>query len=734
LSLTFDDLEQATAPYGDSDDSDVYKPFWAIADQGDEKVLNWLKFNLSNLKRKSIDRVEEYRSNVARYKNLYYYDLDQREGRNSRDFVSGSPINRRYQKVSANHLRDLVNARVARLTRFKPAIAVVPPTNENADELAASMAKRWIDYLWNKNKIEQLNARHAKNADLLGDSFIWPSWDPDKGPIDPDYLDDEEVQADIDGEDIKLDGKPRMGDVAFKLVRADYVHFEPKETYEDASYCFIEEYEATEALKKDFPRSAGDIKVEGDLRRFDFESFKEETLPYSTRKITFYHKPTKHFPRGVEVVFTVNTLLRQRDFPYLDHNDPEETLEIGLPLVRYTSDEVVGEQRGISFVRFIRNLQDIYNSLTTMIVRNQLLAAHPKWIMPAGAANLKSLGNDMTVVQYKGPTPPQLVTFNTTRSETFDFRDKLREEMQQLSLVYGNSRGEPPPGVKSGVAIQFLAEQEQERFNEQVVKWQQYIVNLAEWTVRLIGLHYDKDDKRKIQIIGTETGMDGEVLEFDPEVFKRKFNIRIMNSSALPESKAARIQTALDIREIAPNVMSDEDLVEVLDIGNVHKLKAKITVNKQAADFENQVMKEGHSTEDPAPYEDHLVHYDQHLTTMMDKGYHKWPKARKESFQDHVMAHEMFMYRISKKSEAYAQEIAARFPSFPLFFPIEELEGVLQEESGMVQPVTSPEQGLPQANQMQAPMEGVPAEELAMPSELPQPEPLPSGENAAPLI
>lgn len=731
MSLTFDDLDQVTLPYGDHNDSDVYKPFWAIVDKGDDKILSWLKFNLSVLQRKSVERVEEYRANVARYKNLYYYDLDQREGRNARDFVSGSPINRRYQKVSANHLRDLVNARVARLTRFKPAIAVLPPTAENEDELAAGMAKRWVDYLWYTSRIEALNARHAKNAELLGDSFVWPCWNPDKGPIDPDYLDEDEVTAEVDGQDIKLDGKPRMGEIEYKLIRADYIHFEPKETYEDADYCFIEEYFAVEALRKDFPNVRDEIVPEAQLRRFDFENFIEEELPNACRKITFIHKPTKHFPRGIEVCFTVNTILRKRDFPYMDHSDPEETLDIGLPLCRFTSDEVVGENRGVSFVRFIRNLQDIYNSLTTMIVRNQLLAAHPKWIMPAGAANIKSLGNDVTVVQYKGPTPPQLASFTTTRNETYEFRNQLKEEMQQLASIYGVSRGEPPAGVKAGVAIQFLAEQEQERFNAQIVKWQQYIVNLADWTIRLIGLHYDKDDKRKVQIVGTETGMDGEVLDFDPQVFKRKFNIRIQNSSALPESKAARIQTALDIKEIAPNVMSDEDLVEVLDIGNVNKTKSKITVNKQAADFENQKIKEGAKTEDPRYLEDHIVHYDQHLTAMQDKGFLKWPKARQDALKDHVMAHEMFMYRISKKSEAYQAEIAARFPQFPLFFPIEKLEAVLQEESQVVQPVTSPDQGLPpQPIQPQAPMEGVPSAEVPQPPVPEEGEPVPPGENA----
>ena len=734
MAITFDDMDTPSGAGGREEDSYVYQPFWALDRSDKDQVLNWLKFNLDRRKQEAVDRVEEYRGNIARYKNLYYYDLDSRDSREGRASLSGSTVNRRYKKLSVNHLRDLVNARVARLTRFKPAIAVTPPTTENEDELAAGLAKRWVDYLWYTNNVEALNAKHAKVADLFGESFVWPVWNENKGPVDPDYLDDDAEAEDEDGETVKLKGKPRMGEIEYKLISPEYVHLDDMTEFTDCRDCFIEEYFPIAELKADFPNSADEIQSEPELDKFNYDRFEQEPVHHQSRKITYMYRPDHYFPEGVEIVFTVDVILRERDYPYCDPNDPEETFEVPLPLVRFTSDEVPGDKRAVSFVRYIRNLQDIYNSLTTMITRNQLMAAHPKWIMPAGAANLKSLGNDLTVVQYKGPTPPQLVSFKTTSNEVFEFRNQIKEEMQQLSGIYGVSRGEPPAGVKAGVALQFLSEQEQERFNSQVVKWQQYIVDLADWTIRLIGLYYEKDDKRKLQIVGTDTGMDGEIIEFDPEVFKRKFNIRMQKSSALPESKAARSQTALDIKEIAPNTMSDEDLVEILDIGNVKKFQSKITVNKAAADFETQKIKEGHSTEAPEPYENHLVHYDQHLTAMSDKGFHKWPKSRKKALQDHIMAHEMFMYRISKKSEQYAAEIGARFPMFPLFFPIQKLEEALQAESQLVQPVTSPEQGLPpQPIQTQAPLEGVPSEEIPLPPLPPEGDPIPEGVNAATL-
>ena len=71
------------------------------------------------------------------------------------------------------------------------------------------------------------------------------------------------------------------------------------------------------------------------------------------------------------------------------------------------------------------------------------------------------------------PTPPEL----------FKFRGELKEEFQQISGVFGVSRGEPPPGIKAGVALQFLNEQEQERFNEHILKWNDFIRRIAIKTI-----------------------------------------------------------------------------------------------------------------------------------------------------------------------------------------------------------------------------------------------------------
>ena len=707
--ISFDNLDDADSG---SADSPHYRPIWVFDLDDNEQILDWLNANLDEYTDDQTNRVQEMRANIARYKNVYYHDIDTRDSREMRDFVSGSPVNRRYKKLSVNHLRDLVNARVARLTQYKPSISVDPETAEHKDEINARIAKRWIDAMWAKNHIETKNRLGAKNADLLGEHFIWIDWDMQKGPIDPDAEaneDGEYEMEDSEGNIVMLPDAPRLGDLVYKVVLPEFVHLEKKTKWEDVNWAIIEEVFPVDELRSDYPDVADQIEPERNLKRFDYEEFQEQEVLMSARKFTFLHRPTKHLPLGLKIEYTRDVILSQKQLP-IKYQDEIQGM---LPLARMTSEEVPGDLRGISFVRFIRNLQDIVNSLTTMAARDTLLAAHPKWMMPKGAASIKSLGNDYTVVQFQGPVAPQLVKTNPTPSQVFDFRKMLIEEMQQLAKIGGVAAGDPPPGVTAGIALRFLADKQEASFNDQIVKWQQYIIDMAELTLLMIGCYYHEDDKRKLQIVGTNTGLDGQIMDFNPEVFKQRYNVRIKNSSALPESKAARVQTVIDLREIAPNKFTEEMVLEALDLGQGDKLRDQATVNLNAAEYENNLFRESKKVTAPKAWEDHIVHYKQHIMLLQDPIYDRMSKKEQEAIKDHMLAHEMFIYRLSKRNPLIQEQVLIQLPQYPLFLKVEKLDQVMAEEQSLAPGALQGGQTPAEPGTVQAPLEGVPIPEPA---------------------
>ena len=55
------------------------------------------------------------------------------------------------------------------------------------------------------------------------------------------------------------------------------------------------------------------------------------------------------------------------------------------------------------------------------------------------------------------------------------------------------------------MALQFLSEQESERHNEDVLKFNEWIKQVARKTIAVAGDYYDPSDKRMIRVIGKTT-------------------------------------------------------------------------------------------------------------------------------------------------------------------------------------------------------------------------------------
>jgi hypothetical protein len=307
-----------------------------------------------------------------------------------------------------------------------------------------------------------------------------------------------------------------------------------------------------------------------------------------------------------------------------------------------------------------------------MLVRNIVLASHPKWMVPAGSVALDRLGNDMTIVQYKGPQPPVLATAPTVPGDVFSFREKLKEEFQQISGVFGVSRGEPPPGIKAGVALQFLSEQESERYNELVLKYNDMIVGIARMTLAVCGDYYDESDERMIRVIGKNN--EWMTKFFDVAYLEKDYDVRVQNSSALPRSVAARTQTLLDLNERFPDQFTGEQVIDLLDLAQADKFIDAATVAVRAAQAENEellraepdAVDEGMLS--PREYENHILHWREHTRAVQEYSFKfQTPPEAQDRLINHIRAHEMMMMDQSALNPLFAQELQ-KLALFPMFF------------------------------------------------------------------
>jgi hypothetical protein len=673
-AYSFDDLNS------DKVYSQPTKPIYAIDldDPSNEKeILNWLQAELHFLEHENEPRIRIQRRNLALYKGIQYQESEARAENRDRAADRSTFL----RKIVANHLFDLTKNRASRLIKFKPAVAILPTNDELQDKLSAKACKGLLDHIWYENDFEgMIQLQLATHAMVMGESYLFVCWDDSKGPLSPAYVEarkkhgqkipllDEQgnQRKDESGRPMFVERPVRIGDVDYRIELSPEVLLDKQPKMDMVKYCFTKETVNCDALRIQYPDKASQIKTHND-QIYDYDRMELRPVRNEITVFTFTAKKQPGMEKGRVIRFTKDCILENRESPY-SHQ--------GLPFIRFTDIDYPGELYGHSFFEIIKGLTGTYNNLTNMILRNILLVSHPKWMVPAGSTDIQKLGNDVTIVQYKGPQPPALAVAQSVPADVFKFRADLKEEFQQISGVFGVSRGEPPPGIKAGVALQFLSEQESERYNELVLKWNECIRQIAEMTLSVAHDYYDDSDKRMVRVLGKNN-------EYMTEFFRASdlnsdYDIRIQNSSALPKSVAARTQTLLDLSERFPDKFTGEQVIDMLDLAQSDKFVDAATVAVRSAEAETEKLLEASEQEaeamSPQEFENHIVHWKVHTRQIQEFSFkYKTSPDKQRNLVDHVFVHEMFMLDQAKVNPKFA-ELLAQLELFPMFYKVKVAE------------------------------------------------------------
>lgn len=707
-SITF--FEDLDSTYQTAQNRD---PIWTLGldkSTNEETVLSWLKGELGFLADYNADRFMEIKKNLMLYKNIQYQQQELNRNLVERQEVRSAAMN----KITVNHLADVTKNRVARLVKYKPGVAILPTNDEQGDKVAAKITKSLLEHIWYTQNFENAIVPEVALAkSVMGEIYLWVNWDPELGDKHPDSPDkakkvplmDESGKPEKDelGRTVYLEDEIKVGDVSYEVVLPMDVLIHCAQRMKDAEYCFRRRVMPTALARVMWPNGGKAIHTDETARVFDFQSQELKRQGNMTVVWEFWHKKTKALPAGRKITFTKDGILENIEHPF-SHGD--------FPFERLTDQDYPGELHGVSFYRNVRALQGVYNNLTNFIVRNQHMVSHPKWMVPSGSVRLDSLGNDITLVQYKGPQPPVLVQANSTPPDVFSFREQIKNELGQLSGVFQVSRGEVPPGIKAGVALQFLSEQESERHNEDVLKFNEWIKQVARKTIAVAGDYYDPSDKRMIRVIGKNN--QWMTVFFDPLNLSKSYDIRIQNASALPQSKAARMQTLLDLNQQFPALVTPEMVLDMLDMAQNDKFVDLTTVAVRAAQAENEMMGQGDDVQ-VEEHEDHFQHWANHAPVVQEISFKtQTPKKIQEKFKRHIMAHEMLLIEKAKNNPAIMQKLQT-LNNFPMFFVPEELvEKDPSPEPPQGSPpggAITPEQQLPQVMAGQPAVEPMPSTE-----------------------
>ena len=692
MSIGHDSFDDFLSTERQMDDMDI--PPFQFREKKDEKgTLQWLTENQDNCERAAHSRRITYRRFQALYKNIHWRFYDTRDTRRDMENTSRKP------RHSVNFVWEMVEGRVSQNARMKHNLAFIPNNPEQSDINNARACKMMYDAWCEENGMEQLHQGADRVQFTFGHQFMFVKWDETKGPLHPKY---EELKKQYpDGipkeitKQIKKEGEIHIGDVVTEIYGPDRAYPEQNRTkWDDVDHITTVDFCHIERVKADYPKKANDIS-ENSRQIYDFDSA-ELVRPKSMVSVfTFYHKRTKYLPEGAKIIWCDDVILEWTDYPY-----EEECL----PCVPSTDIDVYGELWGRSFISNIEQMQRYYNNIQSAQARDFSWASAPKWMMPKGACNVSSLNNDLTIVEFQGPVAPQLVTHNPTPPQSMEMQDRLEKKISQHSTQYDISRGDVPSGVTANSALRFLDEQEGQRIFVQESKRKRRVVEVGRMVLTRMKQYYKGNDGRIVRILGKDNAFMIESME--KADFSKVYDVKIQNSSALPDTKTGKISAIIDLNMATQTdpIFKKEEVIQMMDLGNDEYFKDRATVAVNAANTALQKMMDGQMVPPVAIFDDLMVYHSVFEKSMQSFSFKTIDPKAMELITMFMKNLEYQMFERGKKNAVFAQQLGM-LDNYPLFFKPE------MPVTKLILAHMMDSQGMPMDGGAEAPLDGSPMKE-----------------------
>lgn len=634
--------------------NDTTFPF--IEYKNDKEALKWLNQDIQDKTNRQKSRLQRIRQIEAYFKGVNYRSPSDRNGK---DNILGTNNNKpRDAKIFVNFVNEMVEAKVAQRSRFKPSITILPGTDEIPDKNNAHTCKQILDCKAQELDFEKLFSDGDKVNFLRGESYTWVLWDKLAGGLVEEF-------KDLKDQGIKVPGKtdPMKGDLKVFVLGPDRCFPQVnKLMWEEVEDISLISWVHQDELKALYPSMKEKI-FPSDISPYywDATDMTRKRMKNYCMVIEYFHKGTRFLPEGRYVKYIQSAILE---------NEPLSKCysHLKLPVVFDTDIDIDGELHGRPFTDNITRLQALHNMTMASIAKGMAISANPKWVAPAGAIAINKVTNEYGLMEYKGPTEPKLVTYNGVPPQAFEISDRVEKHIEKQSSVYGISRGEPPKGIKAAVALQFLDEQELQRESRGMAKRQRRIIDTYRLCLYTMSQYYTPEDGRIFHMLGSDNSY--LIKSFNLKGIKN-YDVRIQNSSSLPDSKTGKIAAILDINQATQNdpYFGREEISTMLEMGNDQRFKDKLAISVKAADTIIQQIMMGVTGKNPQEWDDFVVQYPIFLRAIQERDYKDTEQAIVDELKAYITTMEYMMYTKAQSSPLFAQKIQ-QFYMFPVFFKV----------------------------------------------------------------
>lgn len=596
-------------------------------------------------------------------------------------------------RMVINHALTVARTELSKLTKSQPIMEIIANSDEQADIAATKVGRAALDYAEWKFRVKKLRKQALWWMIETGLGCVYCGWDylnedaghfelyTDPATGDPVFEGSDrfkELRAMLDAgeiadEDFKKSAFP-LGELEYKV----YSPFQllPDETaleWEQLNDLITDELADIDILKGIYGKEAKDITVDSQAQLGIMEQRmlsvagvpgsigpnQDQQVSNACHVYTYWLKPgvyrgNKLLKNGIYVRWTSGqkVLDISTGFPFQDNRLPFVFFEHIPSSATIWPDCVMNHIRG-------PNLE--IDKTVSQLIDNKDYMANPMWLI-ATQHKLKGEVRNVAggIVRYRhvpNIPPPTPVQGMQMPQQVESLLVGLRQQILDISGQSEVARGNVPSGVRSGVAVAYLQEEDDTKIAPTVDNMEESIAVLGSLTLERFSQFYNFE--RIIRFYRRDGIFD--VRKFKGADLKNNTDVICQAGSAMPRSKAARQQFVLEL--ISLGVLKDPHKIEQeLELGQGEPDDTDKAISQ--ANRENNLMmhgstmgtfkvdagmtdaefKEVAATAVPVKkWHNHAVHISRHTSVMMDEEFDSLAITHPEIvrlFDEHLAMHQ----------------------------------------------------------------------------------------------
>ncbi len=508
-----------------------------------------------------------------------------------------------------NHIAPIVDTRLAKLARIRPALAVRAASDSESDRHSAALASAILSAVQEDGDIDGVMAEATEWSEVCGTVFYKVVWNAGGGAL---------VGITDDGEEV------REGDV--KIVAVPPFEVYPYSLYEEKISAQPSVIHAKALPVEDIYSMYGvklvghDVSgyIDGVCRSGEQES---DAGGYEL-VIERYERPTAELAQGRLTVVAGGKVLFDGPLPYLNGDGGARDY----PFVKQTAVPVAGRFFGASIVDRLIPVQRAYNAVKNRKHEFLNRLAMGAVAVEDGSVDVDELGEDglmpgKILVYRQGSNPPEIMSQGSVPDEFWKEEDSLLSEFTKIAGTGDLSENATSfSGITSATGLQLIIEQDEERLNVSYQSVKRALKEIGRQILRLyrqfatnVRIMKSVGEGNALSLFyfkGGDITSDDVVLESDSD-----FNLS-------PAQKRSAVYEVLDRGLFADgngniSVSVKNKILELLgytslagerDLGELHRTRAA-----------NENLKMRTAPQEVKSYDDHATHIAEHTAFLLSE-------------------------------------------------------------------------------------------------------------------